>query len=354
MAVSRSDAAREYDAIVVGSGISGGWAAKELCEHGLRTLVLEAGPPIVPERDYVEHVRPWELHFRGRGDRHALDRDQWIQTAGLRRVERQVLRQRPRESLCQRPRQALHLDPRPPRGRALPDVGPAGLPLERPRLRGQRPGGDRGGLAHPLRRHRALVRSRRAVHRRERPGRRAGAPARRAVPPAHGAELRRAGDAGGGVGAMEGRAAPDDRALRHPHPAPQRPHGVPLLRSLLAGLHHPFLLQQHRLHPAGRRAHRPPHPPAGQRGGERAVRRAARPRHRRPRHRWEHPPGARVPRPGRLPLCLGPGERPDPAQQQEPALSHGARQLQRRAGPQPDGPRLRRRGQRARSRDARR
>jgi choline dehydrogenase-like flavoprotein len=79
MAVSRSDAAREYDAIVVGSGISGGWAAKELCEHGLRTLVLEAGPPIVPERDYVEHVRPWEMRFRGRGDRHALDRDQWIQ-----------------------------------------------------------------------------------------------------------------------------------------------------------------------------------------------------------------------------------------------------------------------------------
>ena len=48
------------------------------------------------------------------------------------------------------------------------------------------------------------------------------------------------------------RAAADDRAVRHPHPAPQRPRGVPLLRSLLAGLHHPFLLQQHRLHPAGR------------------------------------------------------------------------------------------------------
>ncbi len=79
MAVSGSDVAREYDAIVVGSGISGGWAAKELCEHGLRTLMLEAGPPIVPERDYVEHVRPWELRFRGRGDQHALDRDQWIQ-----------------------------------------------------------------------------------------------------------------------------------------------------------------------------------------------------------------------------------------------------------------------------------
>ena len=33
----------EYDAIVVGTGISGGWAAKELCENGLKTLVLERG-----------------------------------------------------------------------------------------------------------------------------------------------------------------------------------------------------------------------------------------------------------------------------------------------------------------------
>ena len=80
MAVSRSNAAQgAYDAIVVGSGITGGWAAKELTEKGLRTLVLEAGRPIAPERDYVEHVQAWELPFRGRGDRKVIDRDQPIQ-----------------------------------------------------------------------------------------------------------------------------------------------------------------------------------------------------------------------------------------------------------------------------------
>ena len=57
-----------YDAIVVGSGISGGWAAKELTEKGLRTIVLEAGRPINPAQDYTEHVPPWELHHRGRLD----------------------------------------------------------------------------------------------------------------------------------------------------------------------------------------------------------------------------------------------------------------------------------------------
>ncbi len=63
--------ANTYDAIVIGSGMSGGWAAKELTEKGMQTLVLEAGQSIVPEKDYVEHVPAWQVKFRGLRDRKA-------------------------------------------------------------------------------------------------------------------------------------------------------------------------------------------------------------------------------------------------------------------------------------------
>jgi choline dehydrogenase-like flavoprotein len=69
-----------YDAIVIGSGMTGGWAAKEFTEKGLKTLVLEAGRPIVPEEDYVEHVPMWEAKFRGMGDQRRQREDQPIQS----------------------------------------------------------------------------------------------------------------------------------------------------------------------------------------------------------------------------------------------------------------------------------
>lgn len=54
-----------YDAIVVGSGISGGWAAKELCENGLKTLVLERGRDVVHLKDYPTATKqPWEFPHR--------------------------------------------------------------------------------------------------------------------------------------------------------------------------------------------------------------------------------------------------------------------------------------------------
>ena len=51
-----------YDAIVIGSGISGGWAAKELCEGGLKTLVLERGKNVVHLKDYPTATKdPWDF-----------------------------------------------------------------------------------------------------------------------------------------------------------------------------------------------------------------------------------------------------------------------------------------------------
>lgn len=51
-----------YDAIVVGTGISGGWAAKELCENGLKTLVLERGRMVKHREDYpTANLDPWDF-----------------------------------------------------------------------------------------------------------------------------------------------------------------------------------------------------------------------------------------------------------------------------------------------------
>ena len=56
----------EYDAIVVGSGISGGWAAKELTEKGLRVLMLERGRNVEHIKDYVNATKaPWQYPHRG-------------------------------------------------------------------------------------------------------------------------------------------------------------------------------------------------------------------------------------------------------------------------------------------------
>jgi len=58
-----------FDAIVVGSGISGGWAAKELCEKGLKTLVLERGRNVEHLKDYpTATMNPWDFKHRGRLD----------------------------------------------------------------------------------------------------------------------------------------------------------------------------------------------------------------------------------------------------------------------------------------------
>ncbi len=58
--------ANTYDAIVIGSGMSGGWAAKELCEKGLKTLVLERGREVKHVEDYpTMHKDPWDFPAKG-------------------------------------------------------------------------------------------------------------------------------------------------------------------------------------------------------------------------------------------------------------------------------------------------
>lgn len=54
-----------FDAIVVGSGATGGWAAKVLTEKGMSVVVLEAGRNLDPAKDFREHTFPYELKYRG-------------------------------------------------------------------------------------------------------------------------------------------------------------------------------------------------------------------------------------------------------------------------------------------------
>src|SRR5262245_35289351 len=77
----RADAmSTDFDAIVVGSGITGGWAAKELTERGLKVLVLERGKPLEHGEGYTtEHMPAWNLPNRNLTDRQLYARDYFVQ-----------------------------------------------------------------------------------------------------------------------------------------------------------------------------------------------------------------------------------------------------------------------------------
>jgi choline dehydrogenase-like flavoprotein len=71
----------QFDAIVVGSGITGGWAAKELTQRGLKVLMIERGRMIEHQSGYTkETLAPWELPFHGRGDAALFARDYAVQS----------------------------------------------------------------------------------------------------------------------------------------------------------------------------------------------------------------------------------------------------------------------------------
>lgn len=65
----------DFDVIVIGSGVTGGWAAKEFCEKGFKTLVIERGPNVEHGKYPTENAAPWNMPFRGVGDSLKTARD---------------------------------------------------------------------------------------------------------------------------------------------------------------------------------------------------------------------------------------------------------------------------------------
>jgi choline dehydrogenase-like flavoprotein len=69
-----------YDAIVIGSGISGGWAAKEFCERGLKTLMIERGRVVEHKKDYIgENKAPWQQPLRTKVDNLLIEQQHKVQ-----------------------------------------------------------------------------------------------------------------------------------------------------------------------------------------------------------------------------------------------------------------------------------
>src|SRR6185436_6992254 len=80
-AVDVMSESQQFDAIVVGSGITGGWAAKELTEKRLKVLVLERGKDVRHRAGYTtEHMPAWQMPDRGLFEREVYDRDYAIQS----------------------------------------------------------------------------------------------------------------------------------------------------------------------------------------------------------------------------------------------------------------------------------
>lgn len=73
----------DFDAIVVGSGMSGGWSAKELAERGLKVLVLERGPDIDPKKDQTDLLAPWERPNLDRVPQEEIEKHYYKQYPGV-------------------------------------------------------------------------------------------------------------------------------------------------------------------------------------------------------------------------------------------------------------------------------
>ena len=242
----------KFDVIVVGSGASGGWAAKRLSEAGIKVALLEAGQ--AASRQGLHRARPRvRAEVPRQGERpDAADASEAARLLRVPRVELQVVRQRPRGAVHQSGRQAVQLaGPHPSGRRPHQRLGPAELSAQRAGSEGQVVRRVRRGLAAQLQGSGPLLRAGRGLRRHHRPGGKRPGTARQQVPSRDADELRRdaAAHAGEGEAGLDGHHRPRGQH----HQADQRPGALPLLRAVRAGVRDALVFQL-RVHDGRRRA----------------------------------------------------------------------------------------------------
>ena len=207
-----------FDVIVVGSGASGGWAAKRLSEAGIKVALLEAGKP-QGGADFSEHVPAYDLTVSRSGERvdppHAPAAARLL---CLPRVELQVVRQRSRRALHHAGRQAVQLaGPHARRRRPHQRLGPAVVPVQRSGSARQVVRRIRRGLADLLQGSGAVLRARRGLRRHLGTGRERAGAARQPLPSGDADELR--GDAAAHARQEQAWLDGDDRPRGQHHAA---------------------------------------------------------------------------------------------------------------------------------------
>ena len=323
---------QEYDAIVVGSGASGGWAAKRMAEAGMRVALVCAGRPL-KDGDYREHVQPYELKYQARAN-DLIRRTQPVQKDCYACTEYNS------DWFCNDIDEPYTTEQGKPfswQGRMRVTGGRTNVwgrhsyRFTQQDLKGY--SFDGAGTDWPLdyKDLGPLLRAGRGLRRHLRPGRKRARAARQQVPAGDAVHLRRG--QGPQFNQDEVRPHHDDGAPRQPDQADQRPPGLPLLRPVRARLRH-ALVFQFRLHHRRRRAedrqvhaHPERHGLSGAdgQGDQQGARRHLR--------RSDHARDARGPRQDRGAVRAGARVDAHPVQ----FGARRPRQFERRARPLPDG-----------------